>query len=73
MRKVIVLAFAAVAGVSVIEASVAGADSARVASTASPSCKQALIALTGPYTGANAALGIDQRGWGRGHGGGPAR
>ena len=65
MRKVIVLALAGVAGVSVIAASVAGADSTRLASPASPSCKQALIALTGPYTGANAVLGIDQRGWGR--------
>jgi branched-chain amino acid transport system substrate-binding protein len=65
MRKVIVLAFAAVAGVSVVAASVAGADSARVASTAAPSCKQALIALTGPYTGPAASLGLDQRNWGR--------
>jgi ABC-type branched-subunit amino acid transport system substrate-binding protein len=65
MRKVIVLAFAAVAGVSVVAASVAGADSTRLASTAAPSCKQALIALTGPYTGGGATLGLDQRGWGR--------
>lgn len=65
MRKVIVLAFAAVAGVSVVAASVAGADSTRLASTAAPSCKQALIALTGPYTGAAATAGSDQKNWGR--------
>lgn len=65
MRKVIVLMFAAVAAFSAIAASVAGADSTRVAGTAAPSCKQALIALTGPYTGPAGTAGLDQRNWGR--------
>lgn len=65
MRKVIVLSFAAVAAFSAIAASIAGADSSRVASAAAPSCSQALIALTGPYTGPAASLGLDQRNWGR--------
>jgi len=65
MRKVIVLMFAAVAAFSAIAASIAGADSTRVASAAAPSCSQALIALTGPYTGGAAPAGLDQRNWGR--------
>lgn len=65
MRKVIVLMFAAVAAFSAIAASVAGADSSRVASGAAPSCSQALIALTGPYTGPAQSAGLDQRNWGR--------
>ncbi|MDH4102361.1 MAG: branched-chain amino acid ABC transporter substrate-binding protein [Thermoleophilia bacterium] len=65
MRKVIVLMFAAVAAFSAIAASVAGADSTRAAGTAAPSCKQALIALTGPYTGPAGTAGLDQRNWGR--------
>ena len=65
MRKAIVVAVSAVTAVSVIAASVATADSARVASPAAPSCKQALIALTGPYTGPAGTAGLDQRNWGR--------
>jgi branched-chain amino acid transport system substrate-binding protein len=65
MRKVIGLTALAVAAISAVAASVAGADSARVASPAAPSCSQALIALTGPYTGAAATAGLDQRNWGR--------
>jgi branched-chain amino acid transport system substrate-binding protein len=65
MRKVIVLSFAAVAAFSAIAASIAGADSSRVASAAAPSCSQALIALTGPYTGPAGTAGLDQRNWGR--------
>lgn len=65
MRKVIVLTFAAVAAVSTIAASVAGADSTRVASPAAPNCKLATIALTGPYTGPAGTAGLDQRNWGR--------
>ncbi|MGH3065806.1 MAG: branched-chain amino acid ABC transporter substrate-binding protein [Gaiellaceae bacterium] len=65
MRKVIVLIFAAVVAISVIAASVAGADSTRVASPAAPNCKLATIALTGPYTGPAGSAGLDQRNWGR--------
>lgn len=65
MRKAIGLIFAAVAAVSVIAASVAGADSTRVASPAAPNCKLATIALTGPYTGPAGSAGLDQRNWGR--------
>ena len=57
MRKAIVVAFSALTAVCAIAASVATADSTRVASPAAPSCKQALIALTGPYTGAAASAG----------------
>lgn len=65
MRRVIVLTFGAVAAVSAIAASVAGADSSRVASPAAPNCTLATIALTGPYTGAAGPAGLDQRNWGR--------
>jgi branched-chain amino acid transport system substrate-binding protein len=65
MRKAIVVAVSAVTAASAIAASVATADSTRVASPAAPSCKQALIALTGPYTGAASSAGLDQRNWGR--------
>jgi branched-chain amino acid transport system substrate-binding protein len=65
MRKAIVVAVSAVTAVAAIAASVATADSARVASPAAPSCKQALIALTGPYTGPAGTAGLDQRNWGR--------
>ena len=65
MRKAIVLTTAAVVAVSAVAASVAGADSSRVSAPAAPSCKQALIALTGPYTGGAASAGLDQRNWGR--------
>jgi ABC-type branched-subunit amino acid transport system substrate-binding protein len=65
MRKVIVLTCAAVAVFSAIAASIAGADSSRVASPAAPNCKLATIALTGPYTGPAGSAGLDQRNWGR--------
>jgi ABC-type branched-subunit amino acid transport system substrate-binding protein len=65
MRKVIALTFAAVGAVSAIAASVAGADSSRVASPAAPNCRLATIALTGPYTGPAGPAGLDQRNWGR--------
>ena len=65
MRKAIVVAVSAVTAICAIAASVATADSTRVASPAAPSCKQALIALTGPYTGAAASAGADQLNWGR--------
>jgi len=65
MKRVIVLTFAAVAVFSAIAASIAGADSTRVASPAAPNCKLATIALTGPYTGPAGSAGLDQRNWGR--------
>jgi len=65
MKRVIVLTFAAVAAFSAIAASIAGADSTRVASPAAPNCKLATIALTGPYTGPAGSAGLDQRNWGR--------
>jgi branched-chain amino acid transport system substrate-binding protein len=65
MRKAIVVAVSAVTAISAIAASVATADSTRVASPAAPSCTQALIALTGPYTGPAGTAGLDQRNWGR--------
>ena len=65
MRKAIVLTIAAVVAASAIAASVAGADPSRVATLAAPSCAQATIALTGPYTGGAASAGLDQRNWGR--------
>jgi hypothetical protein len=65
MRKLIALTFAALAAVSAIAASVAGADSTRVASPAIANCKKSLIALTGPYTGPAGTAGLDQRNWGR--------
>ena len=67
MRKAIVVAVSAVTAICAVAASVATADSTRVASPAAPSCKQALIALTGPYTGGglrrgrSAELGSDLR------------
>ncbi len=65
MRKVIVFTFGAVAAISAIAASIAGADSSRVASPAAPNCRLATIALTGPYTGPAGPAGLDQRNWGR--------
>ena len=59
MKKAIVVAVSAVTAVCAIAASVATADSSRVASPAAPSCKQALIALTGPYTGPAGTAGLD--------------
>jgi ABC-type branched-subunit amino acid transport system substrate-binding protein len=54
-----------VTAVAAIAASVATADSSRVASPAAPNCKLATIALTGPYTGPAGSAGLDQRNWGR--------
>ena len=66
MRKAIVVAVLAVTAVCAVAASVAVADSSKVAAVAAgPSCKAALIALDGPYTGPAASAGIDQRNWGR--------
>jgi branched-chain amino acid transport system substrate-binding protein len=65
MRKAIVVAVSAVIAVAAVAASVATADSSRVASPAAPNCKQALTALTGPYTGPAGTAGLDQRNWGR--------
>jgi ABC-type branched-subunit amino acid transport system substrate-binding protein len=65
MRKAIVVAVSAVTAASAIAASVATANPTAVASPAAPSCKQALIALTGPYTGPAQTAGLDQRNWGR--------
>ena len=65
MRKVIVFIFAAVVAIGAVAASVAGADSSRVATPAAPNCRLATIALTGPYTGPAGPAGLDQRNWGR--------
>ena len=65
MRKAIVVAVSAVTTVSAIAASVATADSTRVAAPAAPNCRLATIALTGPYTGPAGSAGLDQRNWGR--------
>jgi branched-chain amino acid transport system substrate-binding protein len=65
MRKGIVLTVALVAAASAVAASVAGADSSRVSAPAAPSCKQALIGVTGPFTGPAASAGLDQRNWAR--------
>jgi ABC-type branched-subunit amino acid transport system substrate-binding protein len=58
---VLVLAAAAV----VIAATVGGRASPASASALKPSCSNALIALTGPYTGPAGTAGLDQRNWGR--------
>ena len=66
MRKAIIVAVLAVTAVCAVAASVAVAGSSKVAAVAAgPSCKAALIALDGPYTGPVASAGIDQRNWGR--------
>jgi branched-chain amino acid transport system substrate-binding protein len=65
MRKAIVVAVSAVTAACAVAASVATADSTRVASPAAPNCNLATTALTGPYTGAAAPAGLDQRNWGR--------
>jgi ABC-type branched-subunit amino acid transport system substrate-binding protein len=67
MRKRIglVLGVAVVAGAAAIVATVGGSASPASASALKPSCSNALIALTGPYTGPAATAGIDQRNWGR--------
>jgi ABC-type branched-subunit amino acid transport system substrate-binding protein len=67
MKKVIVLAFALLVAAGTTAAALAkpAVNSSAAAPTAGPSCKSALIALTGPYTGAAASAGLDQRNWGR--------
>ena len=50
---------------AVIAATVGGGASPASGAALAPSCKNALIALTGPYTGPAASAGIDQRNWGR--------
>ena len=66
MKKGIILALAVTAIASAAAASVAVANSDQASrAAAGPSCKRATIALTGPYTGAAAPAGIDQRNWGR--------
>jgi ABC-type branched-subunit amino acid transport system substrate-binding protein len=65
MKKAIAVAVSALTAVAAVAASVASADPTRVASPAAPNCNLATIALTGPYTGAAASAGLDQRGWGR--------
>ena len=65
MRKAIVVAVSAVTAACAVAASVATADSTRVASPAAANCKLATIALTGPYTGPAGTAGLDQRNWGR--------
>ncbi len=54
-----------VLGVAATAASVAVAKTGKAARIAAgPSCSNAEIALTGPYTGPAASAGIDQRNWG---------
>jgi ABC-type branched-subunit amino acid transport system substrate-binding protein len=65
MKRAIAVVVSAVTAASAIAASVATADSTRVASPAAPNCRLATIALTGPYTGAAGSAGLDQRNWGR--------
>jgi ABC-type branched-subunit amino acid transport system substrate-binding protein len=50
---------------AIIAASVGGRASPASAAAQAPSCTNALIALTGPYTGPAATAGLDQRNWGR--------
>lgn len=67
MKKVIVLALALLVAAALAAAALArpSATSSASSATAGPSCKAALIALDGPYTGPAASAGIDQRNWGR--------
>ena len=67
MRKRIGLALgvALVAAAAAVAATVGGSASPASAMALAPSCKNAKIALTGPYTGPAASAGIDQRNWGR--------
>src|SRR5262245_17931772 len=54
-----------VLGVAAAATSVAVAKTGKIARVAAgPSCSNAEIALTGPYTGPAASAGIDQRNWG---------
>jgi branched-chain amino acid transport system substrate-binding protein len=61
---VAVLAFAAAAA-AMTDRAAAPAAPAGTSAAAAPSCKNALIALTGPFTGPAATAGLDQRNWGR--------
>jgi ABC-type branched-subunit amino acid transport system substrate-binding protein len=67
MKKVIVLALALLVAAALAAAALARPSATSSASSAAsgPSCKSALIALDGPYTGSAASAGIDQRNWGR--------
>jgi len=67
MRKRIGLALGAalVAAAAAVAATVGGSASPASAMALAPSCKNAKIALTGPYTGPAASAGLDQRNWGR--------
>jgi branched-chain amino acid transport system substrate-binding protein len=67
MKKAIVLAFALLVAAGTTAAAFAkpATNSEAAAPTAGSSCKNALVALTGPYTGAAASAGLDQRNWGR--------
>jgi ABC-type branched-subunit amino acid transport system substrate-binding protein len=50
---------------ALVALTVGGSASPATAAALAPSCKNALIALTGPYTGPAASAGLDQRNWGR--------
>jgi ABC-type branched-subunit amino acid transport system substrate-binding protein len=67
MRKRIGLALGVVliAAAAAVAATVGGSASPASAMALAPSCTNAKIALTGPYTGPAASAGIDQRNWGR--------
>jgi ABC-type branched-subunit amino acid transport system substrate-binding protein len=59
-----ILGMVIVLGVAVAATSVAVANTGKTAIVAAgPSCSNAKIALTGPYTGPAASAGIDQRNW----------
>jgi branched-chain amino acid transport system substrate-binding protein len=66
-RTVLAAAVALIATAAALLAASAGGRASPSASAAvlAPSCKNALIALTGPYTGPAATAGLDQRNWGR--------
>jgi branched-chain amino acid transport system substrate-binding protein len=65
MRKVqAILGVVIVLGVAAAATSVAVAKTGKTVHVAGPSCSNATIALTGPYTGPAASAGIDQRNWG---------
>jgi branched-chain amino acid transport system substrate-binding protein len=67
MRRRIGLALgvALVAAAAAVAATVGGSASPASAMALAPSCKNAKIALTGPYTGPAGTAGLDQRNWGR--------
>lgn len=66
MRKISLVAIGT-ALVAVVAAAAAFASGQRVAAVAAggPSCKNAVIGVTGPFTGPAASAGIDQRNWAR--------